>query len=73
MDASNRTTSTSVSSQCKERVMLSLIQAAGGNPALVDGFKAMIWQAYSEADFPFGVTEEGMCLWWEHQQQAADR
>ncbi len=49
--------------------MQRLLQTAGGDPALFAGLRAMIWDAYSEADYPFGPSEEGMCLWWEHQQQ----
>lgn len=57
----------------KSRIMLRLLQAADGDLELFQGFQAMIWDAYSEADYPFGMSEEGMCLWWEHQQQTTPR
>jgi hypothetical protein len=48
---------------------LSMIQVAGGDAAVVDWLRAMIWDAYCAAACPFGATEDGMSVWWAHHQQ----
>jgi len=33
-----------------------------------DALRRMLWHAYQSANCPFGSSEEGMFIWWEHEQ-----
>jgi hypothetical protein len=67
--ASSTCSTSSPAAADREQLMLQLLQIAGGDPDTMQSLKALLWQSYSEADFPFGMTEEGMCMWWSYNQQ----
>ncbi len=52
----------------REDIRLQLIQIAGGDPAYEAKLREMIWQAYCEADRPYGPTEDDMFAWLEDEQ-----
>lgn len=47
---------------------LKLLQIAGGDQAFADKMRELLWQAYCDADCPFGGSEKGMAIWWAHSQ-----
>ena len=68
-EASRRFKDVAASKPPNQDIRLRLIQVAGGDPAFEAKLREMTWHVYSEADRPFGATEEGMFIWLEHQQQ----
>ena len=52
----------------QQRLALSLLRASGGDQAYADMLRSMVWSAYGDAGYPFGLSEAGMSVWWEHQQ-----
>lgn len=48
---------------------LRILQVAGGDHAFALQIREMMWQAYCDVDCPFGPSEEGMFLWFEHEAQ----
>ena len=53
----------------RSRIMLQLLGTAQGDPAIAESLRMLLWQAYQEADCPYGASEEGMFLWWDSEQQ----
>ncbi len=49
-------------------INLRLLQVAGGDTAFAEKLRELMWQMYSEAGLPMGVSEEGMYAWWTHTQ-----
>ena len=46
---------------------LKLLQIAAGDAAFADKLREMFWQEYSDADYPYGASEEGLFRWMEDQ------
>ena len=57
------------SSSARERVQRQVLQVSGGDRGMGDVLRRMLWHAYQSANCPFGSSEEGMFIWWEHEQQ----
>ncbi len=51
------------------QLRLKLMEVAEGDLTTAQMLQSMLWQAYSEADCPFGPEEDGMFLWWAYEQQ----
>lgn len=47
---------------------LRVLRAAGGDARQAEVFHAMMWDAYCDADRPFGPDETGMWTWWAFGQ-----
>lgn len=43
---------------------LALVQAAGGDARLLEGLRALAWEAYLNAGAPWGHDETGLQRWW---------
>jgi len=56
-------------SSASERVQRQVLQVSGSDRGLGDALRRMLWHAYQAANCPFGSSEEGMFIWWEHEQQ----
>ncbi|MDX1420369.1 MAG: hypothetical protein R3181_10425 [Rubricoccaceae bacterium] len=50
---------------------LALVQAAGGDPYLLEGLRQVAWEAYLAAGAPLGIDEDGMGAWWSVRLEAA--
>jgi hypothetical protein len=50
-------------------VQRQVLQVSGGDRGMGDALRRMLWHAYQSANCPFGSSEEGMFIWWEHEQQ----
>ena len=55
----------------QRRFALAILQAAEGDQAYADLLRTMVWNAYGDAGYPFGLSEAGMSIWWEHQQHTS--
>jgi|GEM_PF-2480164 len=51
-----------------ERVQRQIVQVSGGDLSTGQMLRRMLWHAYQSANCPFGSSEEGMFIWWEHEQ-----
>jgi hypothetical protein len=49
---------------------LALVQAAGGDPHLLQALKALAWEAYLEVGAPLGRDEAGLRRWWSDRLEA---
>lgn len=56
-------------SSARERVQRQLLQVSGADRGVGGALRRMLWHAYQSANCPFGSSEEGMFIWWEHEQQ----
>lgn len=52
-------------------VVTHVLRLAGGDPALATQIREMLWADYCDADAPFGVSEDGMYVWWADALDAA--
>ncbi len=57
------------SSTASQRMQQQILQVAGGDPSVAQMLRGMLWDAYLHANCPFGSSEEGLFIWWEHQKQ----
>lgn len=48
---------------------LLLLQVAGGNPAVAERLREVVWQEYCDAGRPFGPSEKAMLSWLAHERQ----
>jgi len=60
--------SSAASSSARTRVQRQVLQVSGGDRGMRDALRRMLWHAYQSANCPFGSSEEGMFIWWEHEQ-----
>lgn len=52
---------------------LRILQVAGGDAMVAEQLRTIIWQEYTDADLPFGSSEEGMYRWLEGLLQGTDQ
>lgn len=52
-----------MSSPARTAVTVSLLRLAGGHNGFLDTLRMGLWQAYAEAGYPDGATEDGMFEW----------
>lgn len=52
-----------MSSPARLAVTTSLLRLADGHHGFLDTLRAGLWQAYAEAGYPDGATEDGMFEW----------
>lgn len=50
------------------RLLAHILAVSDGDEHLARQLRSMLWQSYQLAGAPFGRNEEGLAIWWEHDQ-----